>query len=359
MKLSQVVNKGNPRWRVSAYIRGQRRQRFFKSRRKARLWIKSLEADEGCDGFWGQRTNQEQLEIMEAFSASRKQGFSLLKAVSVYEGKGRKWPTSVRAAVSTYLTSIENHSYRPTSMKQIQCNLNQLVAELDCTPCQEVTSTMMEEWFAKRNWKRSTIDGVIAKVGPFFTWCVREGYCEGNPCKAVKRPRADQDPPRIFTPQEAKKLLQAAFRTDEDLVPFLAIGLFAGIRPMEIQRLTWEDISGQYIEVSAGKSKTRQRRLVEVLPNLSSWLELVGELPARNKRKRLTALVAKCGLEWHQDIMRHSFASYHLAMFRSAEKTALELGHRDSTMLFRHYRELVTKPEAEAYWEIRPSSRNT
>ena len=115
MKLSQVVNKGNPRWRVSAYIRGQRRQRFFKSRRKARLWIKSLEADEGCDGFWGQRTKQEQLEIMEAFSASRKQGLSLLKAVSVYQGKGRKWPTPVRAAVSTYLTSIENHSYRPTS----------------------------------------------------------------------------------------------------------------------------------------------------------------------------------------------------------------------------------------------------
>ena len=82
---------------------------------------------------------------------------------------------------------------------------------------------------------RSTIDGVIAKVGPFFTWCVREGYCENNPCKAVKRPRADQDPPRIFTPQEAEKLLQAAFMTDEDLVPFLAIGLFAGIRPMEIQ----------------------------------------------------------------------------------------------------------------------------
>ena len=96
--------------------------------------------------------------------------------------------------------------------------------------------------------------------------------------------------------------------TDEDLIPFLAIGLFAGIRPMEIQRLSWKDISGQYIEVSAGKSKTRQRRLVEVLPSLSSWLQLGGELPARNKRKRLTALVAKCGLEWHQDIMRHSFA---------------------------------------------------
>ena len=93
---------------------------------------------------------------------------------------------------------------------------------------------------------------------------------------------------------------------------------------------------------------------MEVLPSLSSWLELGGELPVRNKRKRLTALVAKCGLKWQQDIMRHTFASYHLAMFRSAEKTALELGHRDTTMLFSHYRELVQIADAEEYWSIKP-----
>ena len=52
--------------------------------------------------------------------------------------------------------------------------------------------------------------------------------------------------------------------------------------------------------------------------------------------------------------MRHTFASYHLAMFRSAEKTALELGHRDTTMLFSHYRELVQIADAEEYWSIKP-----
>ena len=54
------------------------------------------------------------------------------------------------------------------------------------------------------------------------------------------------------------------------------------------------------------------------------------------------------------DIMRHSYASYHLAFHQSADKTALEMGHRDTQMLFRHYRELVTKEEAQAYWKIEP-----
>ena len=62
-----------------------------------------------------------------------------------------------------------------------------------------ITPTHIEQWFAERNWARSTIDGVIAKIGPFFTWCVRESYCESNPCKAVKRPRSDDSPPSIFT----------------------------------------------------------------------------------------------------------------------------------------------------------------
>ena len=51
--------------------------------------------------------------------------------------------------------------------------------------------------------------------------------------------------------------------------------------------------------------------------------------------------------------MRHSFASYHMAEHESADKTALEMVHRDNQMLFEHYRKLVTKEAAKRYWKIR------
>ena len=57
---------------------------------------------------------------------------------------------------------------------------------------------------------------------------------------------------------------------------------------------------------------------------------------------------------WGHDIMRHSFASYHLAYHASPDKTAHELGHRDTQMLYRHYRQLVTREAAEAFWAIWP-----
>ena len=54
--------------------------------------------------------------------------------------------------------------------------------------------------------------------------------------------------------------------------------------------------------------------------------------------------------------MRHAFASYHLARWRSPDQTAHELGHRDTTMLYRHYRELVTQLDARKFWSIRPKA---
>jgi len=46
--------------------------------------------------------------------------------------------------------------------------------------------------------------------------------------------------------------------------------------------------------------------------------------------------------------------SYHLAHFKNAASTALDLGHPDSRITFAHYRELVKPKEAERFWNIKP-----
>jgi integrase len=129
------------------------------------------------------------------------------------------------------------------------------------------------------------------------------------------------------------------------------------LRPMEVHRLRWEDIdlSGGYIHVSALKSKTRQRRLVQISGNLSKWLNLKGNLPCKNFVKRFNAVRLAAGInKWPHDALRHSFASYHLAMHGSADRTATEMGHRGTDMLFRHYRELVSNKDAKDFWAIVP-----
>jgi integrase len=69
---------------------------------------------------------------------------------------------------------------------------------------------------------------------------------------------------------------------------------------------------------------------------------------------RMKRIKAAAGLRAPHNALRHSFASYHLAMWQDASKTAFELGHARPDMLYRHYRNLVTKEAAEAYWALTP-----
>jgi integrase len=52
------------------------------------------------------------------------------------------------------------------------------------------------------------------------------------------------------------------------MVPYLALGIFAGVRPEELMRLGGEDIVTDGISFNGQKAKTRQRRLITISENL-------------------------------------------------------------------------------------------
>ena len=356
MRLTKTINHGKIRWRVSTRLNGKRTQRFFTTRKQARVWMRSVQANASVEDFWKFRSPEEKSEIVELFHEAEAKAVRLKDLQSSLVKYQQLDPIRLKNAVKTYLDVIRKRSLRPSSAKQTRINLNQLSDEYGDRDCRSITPSDLEQWFSKRNWKRSTVDGVIAKIGPFFTWCVREAIILENPCTKVVKPlNFDDGPPAIFTVQDTARLLQVAQSIDPPIAKYLAIGLFAGIRPNEIIRLDNSDINGRYIEVKGTSAKTRKRRIVSVLPNLQNWLLVAESLPKTNLRKRREIVITQANVDWAHDIMRHSFASYHLAYLQSADKTALEMGHRDTQMLFRHYRSVVSKDEAANFWKIEPS----
>ena len=59
-------------------------------------------------------------------------------------------------------------------------------------------------------------------------------------------------------------------------------------------------------------------------------------------------------MKWSNNVLRHSYGSYHLAKFEDINKTSLQLGHMKPDVLFNHYRDLVTREEADYFWNIFP-----
>ncbi len=58
------------------------------------------------------------------------------------------------------------------------------------------------------------------------------------------------------------------------LIPTLALKFFSGLRTEEMVRLKWEDVKfdQDVILLSKQVTKTKQRRIVPLLPNLKIWL---------------------------------------------------------------------------------------
>ncbi|MDC0309541.1 hypothetical protein OAL72_02195, partial [bacterium] len=178
-------------------VDGKRKQRFFVSKKLATRWMSALRADKACGCFWADRTPEQQRDIVSAFNLASKRGVPIYQCILISPAKLK--PLSIPDAVESYAKVIKQRSLRPSSLKQSQLHLSQLAGQFSNQMCHKVSSSQLEEWFHTRNWKRSTIDGVLAKIGPFFTWRIRENYFENNPCKTVKRPRSDDSPPSIFT----------------------------------------------------------------------------------------------------------------------------------------------------------------
>lgn len=77
-------------------------------------------------------------------------------------------------------------------------------------------------------------------------------------------------------------------------------------------------------------------------------------------RRSFRRIVEALKMEWPPDVMRHSFASYLLAKTGDPADVALQLGHsQGSSVLWDHYRALVSAKDAERFFGIYPDKTST
>jgi integrase len=233
-------------------------------------------------------------------------------------------------------------------------------------PVAEIISTEVDQWLRglsdKETGKRLspvTRNNFRRVLIVAFNFAKDRGYCIDNPAKQSAEAKEIDSAVGILTVEETARLIENAA---PKLVPYVALGAFAGLRRAELERLDWKevDLHDGLIEVTAKKAKSARRRFVKIQPNLAKWLQphaqLSGDVTSAHYRELLDSARESAGInEWPQNALRHSFASYHLAKFNDAAALALELGHTNSNLVFKHYRQLVKPKQAEQYWKIAPA----
>lgn len=321
----------------------------------------------------------ERLIFVSAKERLAKLHATLHDAVDFYERHHRSLaPLKLKDAIYRIYDLKLRTNKRRRSAEQFRYTMQSLNRSIGDRLVSEVTRDEIERWLFGNGWEPSTIRTKLIDIQTFFRSAMARGWLIANPSDGIERIELDDKPPGILTVEQSAALMASSLEIRPEFCGFLALALFCGIRPEEIAGMTQADVSIErgYAEVRAEVAKTRQRRLVDLSENCKAWLRVGLELPPVNARGKMNAVRIKAGFEgfrrrlvkgserwepvkgapWPHDALRHSFASYYLALHQSADKTAHQMGHRSTEMLFRHYRELVTKSDAEKFWSILPQN---
>jgi integrase len=219
-----------------------------------------------------------------------------------------------------------------------------------------------------------TQNNIRRLISTLFKFAIKRGYLpkDHDEISGVERASVNSGEIEVFSAAELQKLFAACltpvkergkWRIREEMIPYLAVAAFCGLRAAEIMRLEWSEIrltgGEKFVEVTAGNAKTASRRTVPITDNCAAWLERYAKPSgpvinlSRADKQLFLYLAKKSGVPWKHNGLRHSFISYRLAVVKDVGQVSLEAGNSPG-MVFKHYRQLVRESEAQEWFGIMP-----
>ena len=345
-------------WAAGVYRGLKQYRKTLPTETAARAWIEltlaSLDTHSAPLSPYSTQDARQALTILPA-------GITLTEAARFYaEARGPVRSVPLDEAITQFLAEKTSAGLRPRSLRLLRSQLHHLTEHIS-GPLDDISPSSLVSWLDSHGYAGKTRAGYRGTLSAFFGWCVRMGYRRGNPAIAITPPVLDQQLPGILSVEDVSIVFRAAHARRSILIPYLALGFFAGLRTAELERLEWGALAAEHIHIGPAVAKSRQQRFVSVSQNLRAWLdEYRGTGPIcpvdpTTRGEALLSLRRAAGITiWPHNAARHSFATYHLALHQDAPRTAHELGHANPAMLYQHYRNLATPADARAYFDIRP-----
>jgi integrase len=297
------------------------------------------------------------------------------KRRKMHELPDKMLPMAVDEMIETRTKDGTGDAY----VRVLKVYLNQFKESFNCQ-LRAVTTGQLADYLRNQKVSARSKNNARATIGAFFKFCKERGWLPRDHEGIELVPKFKEKPTdiTIYSPWEVMQFLN---HSRPEMVPFLAIGAFAGLRSAEIERLDWSEVhlADKFIEIKAAKAKTASRRIVPISGNLAKWLKPHAKdegrvVPFDNVNKQIGWLVEDTNqtlkeaaekdskdpekakkVKWKKNALRHSFISYRVAETQDVPKVALEAGNSPQ-IIFQHYRELVQPKEAKAWFTIVPQA---
>ncbi len=363
----RCVIRGETKFVVYFRENGAKKRRFFHSAPEAQTFgekIRTLKENQGAAAFSLPDTLR--VEALECARRLAEVGGSLTKATDFFiqyavPVGGKR---TVAEAMAAYLDEKLANGADEGYIKNQRTALRVFWRDFPDRAVNSIFRPDVETWLAGKDWKPLNRRNYLRDLSMFFEHAVSKDFVAANPVAKIPRPVVRQKTPEIFSIEAAETLLKlAADHPDLDMLPVIAMGLFAGLRVCELNRLDWSAVKFDDGHIVLGPDVVKRitmPRNVDILPNLAAWLKhfagregpVVG--PGFRRRRDEICKLMEVG-EWPDNGLRHSFGSYHLVQFNNAPLTQLQMGQQTPSVLFKHYRQVVSRKDAERYWDLQPT----
>lgn len=388
-------------------VNGRRVQKAFATKEAAMNALRAERAKRERHGTLGDAvTSEEMAEIVVARARLRDCGASLLEAVEFYLLHATRLREEITVAelVRRFREDRAARGKSERYVRQLGVSLGNLARFFPLKKAHEMTQSDVETWLRSNAWRGKTHNNYLGDVAALFEWAKAStrGHVRMNPTREIERVTWRAQGIVALKVEQCEELLREAVKQQRwRVLSHVVLGMLAGIRPAEIERLKWDaiDLNERTVVVMAQDAKTAARRVVDLTEEAVAWLRLIPEgmrdggrgmrdgglgmrvierkgwvdewtvfrrglgwdvggerkhLPKKNKADKSVRAPFGGHGRWPHDALRHTFASMHYAFHQNEALLQVQMGHRSARMLHQHYRAVVTPGEARRFWALRP-----
>lgn len=369
MKIREVTKHGNRRWEVNfGTVGGKMRRQYFKTQGAAESALDAAKRDRRKVGnYWANLPAKERAEVVLILEDIAKAGKRLADVWFAFKHGGAGGPVSVtvQSAIAAIISAKRKANRRGEYVDSLEhflnrfgqsVGFNRMIADITADEIKAFLGAV-SNLSSRETWQ--------SRICTLFAFAERNQWINRNPCLSLEPITKDAKTPIALTARAAGVLLRLALTRTPDVLAYITLGLFCGLRPTEATRLTWDkiDLKAGTVTLDGFVTKTRHRRITPIPPNAIAWLKKCRRrkgmiCPSRSTlRRRLRFLRRRFNAKRiPADILRHTAASHLLAREQDVGRVATWLGNSPS-VLQRHYVALVAKQSSDEYFSLTPNKR--
>lgn len=260
---------------------------------------------------------------------------------------------------------LRTKNMKPGNLRETVYHVQPILDQIGSVPISDLKKSHLRDVVAsmrEQSLAATTINRRIAIIKAALNWAEAEEMIEANPIRSFSAPRGQsvQIPPP--SPAELESMLAVAMPHIQRVI---IIGLSFGMRvgPSELFGVRWEhiDLARWIIRVwSADKNQQRQYRDLKIRESLRQifleWAERDAAIgadhlihwhgsPVRSIKRSWRETLEKAGItrRVRPYDLRHAHATEALANGADVKAVAENMGHSDTTMIYRHYQHVLVR----------------